>query len=233
MIDFFISVFKGMYPYFAIPAFFVVLYRIKRKFWTSAETILLLFVVFHTAIEIFQILVGARVLYMSRRYLLPCAPLMFGWFAWGIVHWLVPHIKKLNLCLKSISIFIAFMIIGLLIFDGMRPVIRTYTSAKKNHERCVIKKLVPKVKVISQKISGTNVTINKSHYIAPYSVRIGSDYPALAYWSGGRHVSLPSVKCDILILKANKTIPKGFILLFSEEIDDITYNIYIKGNLRL
>ena len=69
MIDFIMSVFKGMYPHFAIPAFIIVLYRIKRKFWTSEETILLLFVLFHVAIEIFQIL---RIIYSTVMDIVIC-----------------------------------------------------------------------------------------------------------------------------------------------------------------
>ena len=228
MIDFIMSVFKGMYPYFSIPAFIIVLYRIKRKFWTSEETILLLFVFFHVAIEIFQILVGAQILYMSRRYLLPCAPIIFGWLAWGIVHLFIPYIKTQRHRFYSIAVFIAVIIMLLLIFDGARPVIRTYTSSEKKHERRIVKKLVHKVKEISQKNLISNIAVNKDHYVAPYSTRIGSDYPALAYWSGGRHVSLPTSKCDILVLKSEQKIPRNFVILFSEKIDDVTYNVCIK-----
>lgn len=228
MIDFVTSVFKGMYPYFAIPAVFVILYRIKQKYWTSMETLLLFFVIFHALIEIFQIVIGTRVLYMSRRYLLPCAPIIFGWLAWGIIHMLIPRIKKCNYRIKQIFFFIILIVISGLIFDGIRPVIRSYTSSKKKHERYVIEKLSPKIKQIVQSIPDANIKANKGLYIAPYSARIGSNYPALAYWSRGRYVCLPNTRCDILVLKSNEKIPPNFLILFSEEVDNVMYYICIQ-----
>ena len=78
MNEFITSSLKGFYPYFAIPAFIIVIYRVRKKLWTRSESLLLLFVILHLVFEALQILIGARTLYMSRRYLLPCAPLLFG-----------------------------------------------------------------------------------------------------------------------------------------------------------
>ena len=232
MIDFMLSVFKGIYPYFSIPALCFAFYRIKTKQWTSTETLLILFVLIHGLTEIFQIVVGAKVLYMSRRYLLPCAPLIFGWFAWGVVHVVMPEIRKLNVKIKQL-IFYSFIFIAIfLIVDGVRPIIKTYTSSRKRHERCVVEKLAPILKKMtsSQK---KDIEINKNHYIAPYSTYIGSAYPALAYWSSAAHADSANRKCDILVLKSNEEIPRGFTILFSEKIDNIVYKICVPRGKRL
>ena len=232
MIDFMLSVFKGIYPYFSIPALCFAFYRIKTKQWTSAETLLILFVLIHGFAEIFQVVVGAKVLYMSRRYLLPCAPLIFGWLAWGVVHVVIPEIRKANAKIKQL-IFYSFSFIAIfLIADGVRPVIKTYTSSRKRHERCVVEKLAPILNTMtsSQK---KHIEINKNHYISPYSTHIGSAYPALAYWSNAVHADVINRKCDILVLNSNEKIPHGFTILFSEKIDNIIYKICVKQGRRL
>lgn len=115
------------------------------------------------------------------------------------------------------------------VFD---KVIKTYTSSRKRHERCVVEKLAPILNTMtsSQK---KHIEINKNHYISPYSTHIGSAYPALAYWSNAVHADAINRKCDILVLNSNEKIPHGFTILFSEKIDNIIYKICVKQGKRL
>lgn len=228
MIDFLLSVFKGIYPYFAVPALFFAFYRIKTKQWTSVETLLVLFVLIHGLAEIFQVLVGAKVLYMSRRYLLPCAPLVFGWSAWGIVHVVIPGIRKADVKIRTLTVCSFVFIALLLIADGVRPVIKSYTSSGKNHERHVVEKLAPELSKITSSRKNGNIKINKNYYIAPYPVCIGSSFPALAYWSNAAHANLKNTRSDILVLDSKEKVPRDFSILFSEKIDGITYKICIR-----
>ena len=85
MSEFLISVFKGTYPVFSVFALLVIIYRIRKRQWTVCETVLLVIFVLSFLLQIFQSLAGIRELFISRRYLLSFAPLVFGWTAWGLV----------------------------------------------------------------------------------------------------------------------------------------------------
>ncbi len=79
--EFCMSLFKGLYPVFFIPALLVIVLRFRRREWTPSETLLLAALAGHTLLLIAQILIFDRRLFVSRRYLLPAAPLAFGWSA--------------------------------------------------------------------------------------------------------------------------------------------------------
>ena len=81
LIEFLVAVSKGYYFLFAIPAIIMIFRRIRSQVWTPLETLLLAVWLGHGLIIIFEILVFDRYLYVSRRYLLPAAPLAFGWTA--------------------------------------------------------------------------------------------------------------------------------------------------------
>lgn len=78
------AIIKGCYPYFSILAFCVIVWRIKAGLWNRRETIVLVCFAGHLLLEILQLIVGDGKWEISRRYLLPAAPLLFGWTAYGL-----------------------------------------------------------------------------------------------------------------------------------------------------
>ena len=143
MNEFIISSLKGFYPYFAIPALIIVIYRVRKTLWTRSESLLLLFVILHLVFEALQILIGARTLYMSRRYLLPCAPLLFGWCAWGIAEF-HHHLKSLQYSRYRVAFnIILFILTVILLIDGLMPTVKSYTSSEKSHKRKIVETLTP------------------------------------------------------------------------------------------
>jgi len=82
--DFVDSVAKGYFFWFAIPAVVMIVLRIRSREWTGSETLLLAVWAGHGLLLILEILIFDRYLYVSRRYLLPAAPLAFGWTALAI-----------------------------------------------------------------------------------------------------------------------------------------------------
>lgn len=79
--DFLTSFLKGIYFLFAIPAIVMMIRRVRRREWTAAETLLFGVWAGHALLIVLQIVIFDHYLYVSRRYLLPAAPLAFGWTA--------------------------------------------------------------------------------------------------------------------------------------------------------
>ncbi|NMD89250.1 hypothetical protein HF882_21935, partial [Victivallis vadensis] len=79
------AIVKGSYPYFSLLAFCVIVWRIKTGLWNRRETIVLVCFAGHLLLEILQLIVGDGKWEISRRYLLPAAPLLFGWTAYGLL----------------------------------------------------------------------------------------------------------------------------------------------------
>ena len=131
MTEFLISVFKGTYPIFSVFALLVMIYRIRKRQWTVYETVLLLTFIVSFLLQIFQSLAGIRELFISRRYLLPFAPLVFGWSAWGLVE----LYRKLPVKWHKWVFAAAVCFMLFLIWDGARPTIKSYTDKKKRIER--------------------------------------------------------------------------------------------------
>ena len=85
MNEFLHTCFGGTYLHYSIIAFAVIVYRLTSDRWTKNEsTLLFLFLAFYFG-TVAQILVVDRILFVSRRYLLPFAPLLFGFTAIGVV----------------------------------------------------------------------------------------------------------------------------------------------------
>ena len=79
IMDFGLSVVKGAYYFFALPALLLCLWWIRCGKWTAEQSILLAAFAGHTLLIIFQILISDSYLYVSRRYLIAAAPLLMGW----------------------------------------------------------------------------------------------------------------------------------------------------------
>jgi len=127
---------KGFYPYFGLLALIVVLIRVRHREWTRPETILLLALLGHAVLLLLQIFIFDRYLYVSRRYLLPIAPLAFGWTAWGLMQvWQKIRQEKPVWCLPAIAG--AFLLLTILYLDAAAPMLKNFTSDKKIVERRV------------------------------------------------------------------------------------------------
>lgn len=76
--------FKGLFHVFFIFACIAIIFRIKRKTWTAAESIILVFFLFHTLLSVLQVAIMYKMLYTDVRYLISATPLMFGWTVIGM-----------------------------------------------------------------------------------------------------------------------------------------------------
>lgn len=229
MNEFITSSLKGFYPYFAIPAFIIVIYRVRKKLWTRSESLLLLFVILHLVFEALQILIGARTLYMSRRYLLPCAPLLFGWCAWGIAEF-HHHLKSL-LCPGGRIAFniILFILAVILLIDGLMPTVKSYTSPEKSHKRKIVETLTPLLREDYKGVRFTPRPTEASRYQAPFRPIVASRYPALGYWSGGSHVPEEESYYDYLVKEVTAIPPTEANLKFKVEISGRSYGVYVSS----
>ena len=134
---------KGCYPYFSILAFCVIVWRIKAGLWNRRETIVLVCFAGHLLLEILQLIVGDGKWEISRRYLLPAAPLLFGWTAYGLrVLYLQYRFRIPAWCLWSAGC----LALAILFFDGMAPSLKNYYSRRKHGELEVIAQAVPAIR---------------------------------------------------------------------------------------
>ena len=134
--EYFEDIFYGFYPYYLFFAISVIIYRIKKKLWTKAETILLSACLIHTLGILAQIFIFYHQYYVSSRYLIPAMPLYFCWTAIFLIA--IINFFKRNLTPKLNKVVFIVIICGItiaLILDGSGPIIKDYTSNKKSMRR--------------------------------------------------------------------------------------------------
>jgi len=233
MTEFVSAVIQGTYLYCSIPAALVIIYRIHRKLWTPAETVLLTIFFMHMLLQFGQAVMGGKTLYISRRYLLPCAPLLFGWAAWGIRElytrfvshrgrrWRVGFLVVVSLCTLA------------LIGDAMGPTIKRYTSKKKIRERKVtaaaVDWIVADCKQRGKVDKRRNVVVNNSRrYLYRRRPWVGGKWSAIGYWSGGCHYSGKVSRCDYVVLPQKARPPRRLKLKYRFDIHGENYCIYGK-----
>ncbi len=146
--NFFIPLLKGIYPYFSIVAFAVIVHRIRKKLWTPAETILLLIYVVSTLLPILQIMIADNKVEFSQRYLLPSAPLLFGWAAYGVF---MVYERYKGKYVRQLCVLGAILALALLL-DGWGATMKFYTSRRMRVERIV---------------TDTAATFIRGHYTGP------------------------------------------------------------------
>ncbi len=89
--DFIEAILRGSCFFFAIPALAVLAVRCRKKRFGTEEAILAGVFAGHTLAIVLQVLIADGYLYVSRRYLLPATPLLFGWtalFCIGVMEWI-------------------------------------------------------------------------------------------------------------------------------------------------
>lgn len=228
MTEFLTSVFKGTYPYFFIPALLVIAYRIYKRKWTLCETVLLAIFVLSFLLQILQNILGATDLFISRRYLMPFAPLMFGWTAWGL--------RELYLKLPGkwhkAAILLSCLAVAALVWDGARPTIKSYTNKKKRIER---KAVVIASEWIRNDYKGKKYGPAQSQghfYLSALRPRLITDYPACGYWSGGSSQLPGAVEekdADYALLEEKRIFPQGMKPVHRFPVEDRNFVIYKRG----
>lgn len=227
VIDFISAVFKGFYPYFAIPALAVICYRIHRRLWTRGETFLLVFVLAHALLQILQIVVGTHILYISRRYLLPCAPLLFGWCAWGIWTFSVWFRNRCGERGRAALIAVCSVLAVLLVADSLAPTLKRHLSGEKSREREIVETVAP---VLREDYRGTRRSVpvrDSERYISGFRPVVVSDYPSLGYWSGGTHAEKGKRPYDYWLVEAGERPPANGREAFGFEISGRKYRVYV------
>ncbi len=129
MTEYILDILRGTYPYFSIPAAVVVIYRWKTGKISDREKLLLicLFVLFGGML--LQILIADRQFYVSRRYLLPFSPLLFGFSAWGVL-----FLKK-KFRISRRWIFLGMVILTIATYmDALYPIIKDRARPKRKQE---------------------------------------------------------------------------------------------------
>ena len=225
MTEFLISVFKGTYPFFSVFALLVIIYRIRKRQWTVCETVLLAVFILSFLLQIFQSLAGIRELFISRRYLLPFAPLVFGWTAWGLVE----LYRKLPVKWHKWAFVAAVCFMLFLIWDGARPTIKSYTNKKKRIERKVV---IIASDVIRKDYKGAKYGAPQSQghfYFPALRPRVITDYPACRYWCGGSYQqpgTMDEKDADYALLEEKVTPPQGMKILHRFTVEDRNFVIY-------
>ena len=176
---------KGIYPYFALVAVVGIVLRIKNKEWTGAETILIMLWLGHNLLTVFQVGCFGEEWNFSRRYLLPAAPLVFGWSAY-----------VLNKVKSSLLMYVAVIIFaGFLVFDAVRPGMECFWKKEKKTKRVLIKEFSS---VIAKDWHGNNFYHPElwwDEYRSPKRpVVLCEDSPAVGYYAGGRNISPESTE---------------------------------------
>jgi len=212
---------KGCYPYFSVIAVIVIYLRMKNRKWTAAETIVLLAIAVHILLESIQIIIGDGKFYMSRRYLLPAAPLFFIWTAKGLKE---VHEKYCNSMPRKIlaGIFVSAMV-SFLIFDGIKPCVKNRFFKKKHAEDIIIQMAGDYIKNDYAGQPFLNTQKNAYMYHSPYLPTIYSQYPYLGTYSGGR--SEPSSfgdEPDYWVLKESEPVPPRSVKIWSFSLPDKT-----------
>lgn len=237
--EFIDSLFKGFYPYFFLFAVPVIVMRIYRRDWKVEESILLAILLGHAFLIVIQIIIFDNCLYVSRRYLIPVAPVAFGWSAIGMLviwGWLRSKIPVLEKRAAAPLVFAGCAIA--LLADSAGPVIKDYTSCKKNTERMAT---IQVAELIRKDFGGRAERINRGLVYFTYrsnrSPLIISDLPVVGYWSGGQNINTEDadVKCgrirpDYIVFAAGndekeKQYP-GFNLLWRVQINNTRYDLW-------
>ncbi len=196
--DFLSSLVKGAYFFFSLPALAIILWRIYRRRWTRAESILLALFLGHTLIILLQIIIVDHKLYVSRRYLLPAVPLIFGWTAmaaWWIhrqlLHKLPPNWGKWVFAILCIAAGIGLYI------DALMPQIKMYSTSKRVLERQAAETWAEFIRNDyhgSRRPAGHKINIHEYRTFFRPTVAC-AEIPALGYLAGGEGFDISAWEC--------------------------------------
>ena len=147
----------------------------------------------------------------SKRYLIPAAPLAFGWCGWSaIMLWGVLKRRFPACCNFRTACAVTALLMTALYADAFGPVIREYTSRKQSAKRLAIETATA---VIRADYRGERRTERE---FTPYSYRSNrrplvlafDDIKPAVYLSGGSDTADPS-RADYIITGRGGSAPGG------------------------
>ena len=192
MTEFMDSLFKGFYPYFFLFAIPVIIMRIYRREWKVEESILLAVLLGHAFLIVMQILIFDKSLYVSRRYLIPVAPVALGWSAIGMLElwgWLRSKIPVLANRAAAPVVFAVCAIA--LLADSAGPMIKDYTSLQKKTERNATLQIAEFIRNdFGDRTARVNRELDCFSYRSNRRPLIISDLNVLGYCAGGQNISV-------------------------------------------
>ncbi len=223
-----LSVIKGCYPYFSVIALIVIIWRIRIKAWTRKESLLLAFFLAHLILEILQIVVGDGKWSISRRYLLPVAPLLFVWTAYGASR--IYHAYRVKIPRGIWMALIAALVLFSL-YDGIAPSLKGLYSKRKKGESEVIAMAAP---VIRQHYTGVREDAPPPHkliYRSPFRPVVWCKFPAVGLMAGGRSEPSPfEEKPDFYVLPDKAPYPTDTVEIATIHAQNFKYIIYQRRN---
>ena len=133
------NLFYGVLPihfFIMLPGLF---YRLYRKKFTVSEWILLSAYLLQGVLVILQVMGAAKVLYVSARYLLPAAPLYFGWMGITVlIVWRILTKIPINTGMRKGIVCVLFLAFVLGSYaDSFYKVIHLYGKGKTASEKRV------------------------------------------------------------------------------------------------
>lgn len=218
MSSFLSSCFSGLYPHYTLIAFAVIVCRIAVKRWTRGETLLLiLFSVFYLG-TVAQVLFVDRILVVSRRYLLPFTPLLFGFTAIGVLKF-YDWIKR-----PVLFVVIAVLLALVLLWDSSGPIIKEYYSPARIAENAAIEKIARFIKDdFKQEKTRGELPVWWYEPRSPARPILKNAPPQLSYKVGGTYWNpfFPDDPVDYLIVPTGEgggSVPEGFVPVFETEV---------------
>ena len=212
------NLFYGLLPIH----FFIMLpglgYRLFRKKFTGPEWILLCAYLLQGILVILQILGADNILYVSSRYLLPAAPLYFGWM--GITVLIVWRILKMIPVNKSLRNGIVCILFLAFVFgsyaDSLYKVMHLYGKGKDASSRRLSLKIA---EVIRNDFNGErfwipalDLNFYKTNCNPKIHVSQEEKYSPAIYWTGGCLCSMKEAEY-VLLDTEKKLSEKQFIRL--------------------
>jgi hypothetical protein len=218
--EFLKSLTSGFYPPFAILALPVIFYRIRKKIWTALETLLLTTVLLHAILQVGQIALADRILYVSSRYLISATPLYFGWAALGL-NAAYPIACRYLRSPKRVNFFIIIilcLLAGLYLHAGGR-VIRSFTSGKKRVQQHAILSSAAWIRTRYPE-SGTfndTLSIDPHRYQSGRSPVVLSSEPSVGFFSHGQDMDLNQPIQDLQTFCSKNGV--DFLVLYRHEAE--------------
>jgi len=227
--------FDGFYRYYAPFIFLMVIMRIVKKTWKKEETILFSILFGYMVLMMAQILIFDKRLYITDRYLLPAAPLGFGW-AGSLLTEVWKKIKESRWSGYS-KYALIFFITGVLIFaliDGHDQLRKDICSTRAASKRAITFDIAEWVK---KDYAG-------KHYIAPIRLDemiylsnqrpliAGNSYCAVTPRVGGFMLNIPEYEFFSVLFSR----PADYLIYDNEEFVvappgyELAYEIKTKEN---
>ncbi|MCJ8329126.1 MAG: glycosyltransferase family 39 protein [Lentisphaeria bacterium] len=188
--DFILQSFKGFFPYFSLFAIPIIYSRIRDKKWTAEESIVLVTLLGHYILLILQIFISDGKLFVTRRYMLPVAPLAFGWTALFLIQTWEHSIKKYPIATPKVGLVLGVLLMMVLCNDSALPVVKQHSGGKHTREKSATLKLASWIKAdYSGPRSYAPDIIRRKYRSSALPTVQSNNLHSVGYLSGGTNVS--------------------------------------------